>query len=140
MRGKALDAVGERPHAAGQRFLVEPMREIGRPAVDCLELGQPLRQELLAFIDPPLRLGERGLRHARPLHRPSSCPQPVERLGGSCCSRFRRSSDSPNGLEPARLDQRLAGQAQQPIEVLAADPQDHDRACREAALRRRLGR
>ena len=113
---QALDAVGERPHAAGQRFLVEPMREVDGAPVEHLELGQPLRQELLVLDHAALRLGERRLRRivGRPL-RPARRSTISSVLASSCCSRFSRSSDSANGLtqrdstsdSPARLSRRF---------------------------------
>ena len=58
---KALNAVGERSHAAGQRLVVKPMRQIGRAAVEQLQFAEPLRQELLALENSMLGVRERGL-------------------------------------------------------------------------------
>ena len=57
-----LGAVCKRPHAAGQRALIQPVREIDGMTIVHLELGQPLQQELLAVHEAPLGLGQGGLR------------------------------------------------------------------------------
>ena len=40
---KGLHTIGEGPHAAGQRPVIEPVREIRGARVECLDLIIPLR-------------------------------------------------------------------------------------------------
>ena len=47
--GQALNPVGERPHAARDRLVIEPTRQIHCPAIEYFELMQPLPEGVLAF-------------------------------------------------------------------------------------------
>ena len=53
---RGMDAVGEGPHAAGHRLVVQPARQIGRAPLESLHLGKSFRQQLLALGDAPLDL------------------------------------------------------------------------------------
>ena len=59
---QTLHAIGKRPHAGGQRLLVEPMREMDGATVEHLELGEAQGQELLVLHHTALRTRERRLR------------------------------------------------------------------------------
>src|SRR4029077_1665368 len=41
----APGAIGEWPHAAGQRLVIEPLGQQDRPVIEQFELGEPLRQK-----------------------------------------------------------------------------------------------
>jgi len=76
---EGLHAVGKRPHVAGQRAIVEPMREMCGAPVERVDLHQSLRQELLAFERAPLCLGQRRLCLFAQALRRQLLAQPIQR-------------------------------------------------------------
>ena len=58
---KRLHTVGERPHPAGQRLVVQAVRQVERSAIEHLELDEPLGQELMTLQNGAPHPTERGV-------------------------------------------------------------------------------
>jgi hypothetical protein len=128
--------VAERAHPALQRLVVQLLRKVGAAPVEAIQLVD-LRIQLM------LQLAERAA-HA------------VERFGGARVERFGegfvqrvecacgialRAFDAQHRrgerFQPARFDQRFAGQAQQTVEIVGAHAQDAVGAARAFVVARR---
>ncbi len=121
---KPLDSVGKWPHAARQRLIVEPMREAGGLTFACVELVQPRSQELLTFQDAMPRVGHGGLRPFVERLLRQRIAQMVDRLGAFVVQPLQSQERLAEWPQPARVDERLAGQAEQAVEVVDGDAQD----------------
>src|SRR5436190_18456713 len=60
---KAGDHVGERTHAARDRFIVHALRQLTRALVEQLQVGEPLRDVLLTLDGGAKRVGQRCARY-----------------------------------------------------------------------------
>ena len=133
---KSLHAVGERPHAAGQRLVVQAVREIERAAVEHLELVSRCGQNAAGTrVHARCASASAASRLLVQRHAPTSASRRRRAsLQDSCCMPLEPQQRFGERLEPARLDQRLAGEAEQAIEVLGGDAQHAVR------VRRAIGR
>ena len=79
---EAYNSIGERPHAACQRLIVEPMGEICRFPIRNLKLDEPVCQVLLTSEDATMGVGHRRLRPLVERVRRKRFSQIVNRFGG----------------------------------------------------------
>ena len=120
---EGADAIGEWPHADHQRLIVEAVREARGLVIGCLELVELLRQKLPAGDEAAAGPRQRGAGAFSSRCRGKAACSVSSAPAVSRCIRFSRSSDWRERPEPARLDERFAGQIEQAVEIVRADAQ-----------------
>lgn len=102
-------AVAERAHPALQRGIVKLLRQMRRAAVEALQIGQALGEQMLRFCGEAAQFFERGVCARIELQIGKCFVQLIQRTRAVTLDTLDAQHRLREGFEPARFDQRFAG-------------------------------
>src|SRR5258707_3008672 len=108
---KGGEPIGDRPHAAGERLVIEAMRQAGCLTVRLLQFDQPFRQKALTLVDPALGLDEGGQSGVAEGVAREEIAYPANGFGRFLLMALQPNQRLGEGLQPPRGDERLPGKS-----------------------------